>query len=442
MRIKKIKIFILNTFIMLASSIILQIIGMFFNVYISNKIGAEAVGTFSLVLSVYLFGITLATSGINIAATRIISEELACNNTSGIKEATQKCIIISLFTGILASILLFVFSDFIVHSCLHNRVSLNVIYTLCLSLPFISMSSAINGYFTAVRRVYKNAFAKFFEEFVKIIATAFIINLFLPAGLNYMCLSLILGDVISEIASFIFIYFLYIKDKNKYLNHRFSGNNLTYTKRIFRISLPVAFTSYIRSGLSTFKQLLIPSSLEKSGIGCSLALTNYGIVGGMAMPVIMFPSVFINSFAGLLIPEFSRYYVKKDFSRIKKMSFLILSLTIAFSLLVNFLLFTFGNKIALALYNNADIGNYIKLLSFLVTFIYVDLVIDSILKGIDAQVSVVFINIADCLITIAFIYFCVPHLGFIGYLISIFISEIFNIILSGGKLLNILKKFN
>lgn len=441
MRIKKIKIFILNTFVMLASSIILQIIGMFFNVYISNKVGAEAVGIFSLVLSVYLFGITLATSGINIAATRIISEELACNNTSGIKEATKKCIIISLFTGVLASIILFVFSNFIVHSCLHNRVSPNVIYTLCIALPFISMSSAINGYFTAVRRVYKNAFAKFFEEFIKIIATAFIINLFLPAGLNYMCLSLILGDVISEIASFIFIYFLYSKDKNTYFNHRFYGNNLTYTKRIFRISLPVAFTSYIRSGLSTFKQLLIPSSLEKSGIGCSLALTNYGIVGGMAMPVIMFPSVFINSFAGLLVPEFSRYYVKRDFARIKKMSFFILSLTIVFSLFVNFLLFTFGNKIALALYNNADIGNYIKLLSFLVTFIYVDLVIDSILKGIDAQVSVIFINIADCLITIAFIYFCVPHLGFIGYLISIFISEIFNIILSGGKLLHILKKY-
>lgn len=441
MRMKKVKIFVLNTLVLLSSSIILQIIGMSFNVYISNKVGSEAVGVFALVSSVYLFGITLATSGINIATTRVISEELAYDNYDGIKIFARKCIIISLITGIIASTIFFIFSDFIVHSCLHNRVNHNVIYTLCIALPFISMSSAINGYFTAVRRVYKNAFAKFFEEFVKIIATAYIVNLFLPAGLEYICFSLILGDVISEVLSFIYLYILYIRDKNKYLKRCFSKDSLTYTKRILHISLPIAFTSYIRSGLATFKQLLIPSSLEKSGIGCSLALSNYGVVSGMAMPVIMFPSVFINSFAGLLVPEFSRYYVKKDYARIKKMTYFILSITILFSLFVNLLLFAFANKISITLYNNSDIGYYIKILSFLVVFIYSDLVIDSILKGIDAQVSVVFINIADCLITISFIYFCVPHLGFIGYLISIFISEIFNIILSGGKLLLLLKNF-
>lgn len=442
MRMKKVKIFILNTLVLLSSSIILQIIGMFFNVYISNKVGSEAVGIFSLVSSVYLFGITLATSGINIATTRVISEELAYNNTEGIKILSRKCIVVSLVTGCIASFIFFIFSDFIIHSCLHNRVSHNVIYTLCLALPFISMSSAINGYFTAVRRVYKNAFAKFFEEFIKIIATAYIINLFLPSGLEYVCFSLILGDVISEILSFIYLYILYIKDKNKYLSRCFYKNNFTYTKRVLRISLPVAFTSYLRSGLSTFKQLLIPSSLEKSGIGCSLALSNYGVVNGMAMPVVMFPSVFINSFSGLLIPEFSRYYVKKDYARIKKMAFFVISVTTIFSLFVNFLLFVFADKISLTIYNNSDIGHYVKILSFLVVFIYSDSVIDSILKGIDAQVSVVFINIADSLITIGFILLCVPHLGFIGYLVSIFISEIFNIVLSGGKLFFLLRKLN
>ena len=204
---KKIKVFILNSLILLASSIILQIIGMFFNVYISNRIGAEAVGVFTLVMSVYLFGITLATSGINIASTRVISEELACNNESGVKSTTKKCVVISLITGILASLIFFIFCDFIVSKCLHNRVSSNVIYALCVALPFISMSSAINGYFVAVRRAYKNAIAKFFEEFVKIVATAMILNMFMTSNLDYMCLSLIVGDVISEVLSLLLLYF-------------------------------------------------------------------------------------------------------------------------------------------------------------------------------------------------------------------------------------------
>ena len=69
---------------------------------------------------------------------------------------------------------------------------------------------------------------------------------------------------------------------------------------------------------------------------------------------------------------------------------------------------------------------------------YLDIVIDSILKGLDAQVSVMGINVFDCIISITFIYFFVPILGFSGYIISIFISEVFNFTLSGSKLLKLL----
>lgn len=435
---KKIKVFILNSLVLLVSSIILQIIGMFFSVYISNKIGSEAVGVFTLVMSVYLFGITLATSGINIAATRVISEELALNNQSGVKAATKKCIIISLITGLLASLIFFIFCDFIVSKCLHNRVSNKVIYALCIALPFISVSSAINGYFVAVRKAYKNAIAKFFEEFVKIIATTIILSIFLPSTLDYMCLSLIVADVVSEILSLLFLYILLKKDKNYYKCFRTSGNS--YVSKILRISLPVAFTSYIKSGLSTLKQIIIPISLEKSGIGCSLALSNYGIVNGMAMPIIMFPSVFINCFANLLVPEFARYYVKKDSKRIKQVSTFILIFTILFSIFICIIVYFLASPICQLLYKKPDISQYVKILSFIIPFVYLDLVVDNILKGLDAQVSVVFINIADCLITISFIYLVVPTLGFIGYIMSIFVSEIFNVILSLSRLLVLLRK--
>lgn len=70
---------------------------------------------------------------------------------------------------------------------------------------------------------------------------------------------------------------------------------------------------------------------------------------------------------------------------------------------------------------------------------YVDIVIDGILKGLDAQVSVMAINVFDCIISISFIYFFVPVLGFSGYIISIFISEVIDFTLSGLKLLSILK---
>jgi len=302
------KKFILNTIILLISSIVLQVITTFFNIYISNTIGEEAVGVFSLVMSVYVFGITLASAGINIASTRVVAEELACKNEVGAKTAARRCILFSLIFGICASLIFFIFADFITTHCLHSRISKNVIYLICIALPFISMSAAINGYFTAVRRVYKNAIAKFGEEIVKIACAIIFLTSFSPNSINGTCYSLILADVISEITSFLHLYILYMRDKHGSLIESRYKDLDSYNKRILRITIPVALTSYIRSGLNTVKQLIIPSSLQRSGMNSSNSLITYGIVNGMAMPIIMFPVILVTSFSGLLVPEFSRYH--------------------------------------------------------------------------------------------------------------------------------------
>lgn len=436
---KTLKIFVFNTFILLISSIILQIIAMFFNIYISNTIGEEAIGVFSLVMSVYTFGITLASAGINIASTRIVAEELACNNEFGAKKASKRCIFLSLIFGICASLIFFVFADFITLYCLHNRISKNVIYLICIALPFISMSSAINGYFTAVRRVYKNAIAKFGEEIIKILCAIALLSSFSPDNISTACYSLILADVISEVTSFLHLYLLYLRDKKGSLVESRYKDLDSYNKRILRITIPVALTSYLRSGLSTIKQLIIPFSLQKSGMNSSNSLISYGIVNGMAMPIIMFPVILVTSFSGLIVPEFSRYYIQGKYKKIKNFSLILLIGTFIFSFLVTIIIFVFADTLSNLIYHKTEIAKYIRILSPLILIMYLDIVIDGILKGLDAQVDVMAINVFDCIISIAFIYFLVPFLGFSGYIISIFISEIIDFTLSGYRLLKKMK---
>ena len=199
--------------------------------------------------------------------------------------------------------------------------------------------------------------------------------------------------------------------------------------------MPVAITSYIRSGLSTLKQLLIPSSLEKSGLSCSMAFSTYGTVFGMAMPIIMFPSLVVNAFSGLLVPEFSRYRAKHDQKRILEVIKIVFTFTIFISLILTFIFFVFADNISLSFYHSL-----VKAFSFLVIFMYLDIVADSILKGLDAQVSVMVINILDLILTVTLTYFLVPHFGVIGLVISVFASEIFNFTLSVAKLYRITHK--
>ncbi len=434
---KRFKVFIFNTFVLIITSLIFRVIDIYFTSYISQKIGAEMLGIYQLIMSVYLFGITLATSGINLAVTRVISEELAIDNLGGVKKVMKKCIYISLCTSLIASFLFFINTDFIVKNCLHNRVSKSIVYLICLALPMITMSSAISGYFAGVRRIYKNAIGQFIEHVGKVIVTAYLISLFLPNGLNYACFALILGDLISEIISFVYIYIVYLLDKRKYYQTCHCTKKENYNKRILRISLPIAITSYIRSGLTTLKQIIIPTSLEKSGINCSASLASYGIISGMALPIIMFPDILVKSFASLLIPEFARYHTKKDYSRTKQMTLILMILVGSMSLLLTALLYLFSDKLAVWLYQDITVGHYIRILSPLATFIYLDTITDSVLRGLDAQVGVMIINIFDLLISVSFIYFCVPKLGVLGYIISIYMSEILNFVVSLLQLIKI-----
>lgn len=190
-------------------------------------------------------------------------------------------------------------------------------------------------------------------------------------------------------------------------------------------------------GLSSIKQILVPLRLEKSGLSCGISLAEYGKINGMAMGIILFPSVIINSFSSLLIPEFSRYHATNNHKKILCMIRRIFTITILFSGFVIGIFLCFGSEIATWLYPKENISIYLIMLAPLVLVMYLDNVVDGILKGLDAQVGVMFCNIIDLAVTITFIYFFVPVLGISGYLLSIFISELLNACISLWQLIKL-----
>ena len=399
-----------------------------FNIYISNQIGSEAVGVFSLVMAVYLFFITVATSGLNIAVTVIVSEKFALNKNQQAIKAIRTCIFFSLLLGIAAGGLILLFSNFITSKCLHNMVSSRPLFYIAIGLPFIAMSSCISSYFTTIRKAYKNAISQVFEFTIKMFATIILLKINISNGVEAICISLILADVISEICSFTLIFILYIIDiKLKKLEDiRSFGQRIN----ILKIAFPVAVTSYIRSGLSTLKQLIIPTQLEKSGISCSRALSQYGMINGMVLPVITFPTVFTDSYSMLLIPEFSTYVAQKNYKAINYIANKIFKITCAFTMCICSIFFIFSNDLGLAIYNNIEIGYYFKIFTPFIFFMYMDHIIDCILKGLNKQFGVMCCNILDLSITTCFIYFLLPVLGIKGYVLSIFFSEVLNFSIS------------
>lgn len=433
---KKVQLFLVNGIILTFTSFLLKTIGVSFNVYISNKIGTEAVGVYQLVMSIYLFITTLALSGINFACMRLVSEEMAYGKFGNIRKVVSSCLFYSALLGLISGGILFFSSPFISKLWLHNKISILPLQIIAISLPFVSMSACLTGYFSAIRRVGRNAFIQIIDQIISVILISYLLNHLLPNTIDFACISLVFGNTISEILSFIGIYFLYLWDKRKYEKKAILKNS--FSKEISRIATPIAITSCIRSGLSTLKQILIPNRLEKSGVSCSTALSQYGMIHGMVMPIILFPNTFIQSFSTLLVPEFSYYYAKDDLFKICDAMKRIFQYTFLFSIFIIGIFFCFSDSISELIYHNIEISKYIKILSPLILFMYFDNIVDGILKGIDKQVGVMAINIIDLLLSVTGIYFFLPIYGIYGYLSVIFFSEILNCFLSIYQLLRII----
>lgn len=77
---------------------------------------------------------------------------------------------------------------------------------------------------------------------------------------------------------------------------------------MFHIAVPCTLSSAARSLLSTAENLLIPRELGRYGLSRAASMSAYGLLQGMAMPMLYFPSSFLTSFASLLIPKTAREF--------------------------------------------------------------------------------------------------------------------------------------
>ena len=212
---------------------------------LQTKYGQETIGVFSLIMSFYLFAVTFATSGVSTACTCIVSEELAKNNEQNAKKAFRTCLLFGLILGLLASFLVIILSPLVANKFLKNSVSIIPILAISVGLPFIALSSVINGYFASIGKSYRNAISGIFEVTIKIIATVIFLKISDITSLEAVCLSLIFADVIAEVFAFLLNTFLYFLDKQK--NRVISDKSFKMKKRIFKIAFPIAITSYIKS---------------------------------------------------------------------------------------------------------------------------------------------------------------------------------------------------
>ena len=432
---KNVKKLLLNTLLLTATALFMRTVGMAFNVYLTNRIGSAGIGLFQLIMSVYAMAVTFASSGIRLASTRLVIEELS-NRSRQVRGVMCRCVLYGLVMGTTVAAFLYVGSPWISQAWLGDPRTELPLRLLAVSLPAVAMSSSLGGYFTAVRKVGRYSAVQVGEQLVRIVSTVFLLTWFLPKGLEYACVAIVVGSCLSDLASFFCSYLLYRLDSRPY-RPREPKDHSNLVLRMLRIAVPDAVGAWARSVLLTIEHLLIPSGLKKAGASNEAALATYGVIQGMVLPVLLFPSSILNSLASLLVPEVAECHAKGHFRQIRYITQRVLRITLYFGLGVAGCFSLYASDLSQAIYHNGDSTVYLRVLAPLVPVMYLDMTVDGLLKGLNQQVSSMRYNIIDSFLCVILVYFLVPRCQIQGYVITIFASELINFFLSFHRLVTV-----
>ena len=434
--------YFLNSVLLSAVSVAVRFISVSFNAHVAVKVGAECMGLFTLTSSVYSLCVILASAGANLAVVRAVSETRArCEKcgvdpSSDLRRVVRSAAVYSLVFGALTGGAVFLLSDYIGTELLGDERCVMSLKAFAASLPAVSLSSALSGYFTGVGKVYKNAVCAVSEQAVKIFLISSLLILIAPRGIEYACLAIVGGGAAAEGISLVTAYILYKTDKTG--KRRGSAETARFGIRdVAALAVPVAVGSAARNGLITAEHLSIPRSLAAYGMTPSEALSVYGVTHGMVMPVVMFPSAVLYSFAGLLIPELSACRAVGDAARIKNIEEKVFRSSLLFSVCVSGVFLSFSDGIGQRLYGSDEAARQLGLMALLVPVMYLDSAVDGMLKGLGEEKYCMKVNVVDSTLCLALVFVLVPAFGIDGYIALTVISELVNASLSIMRLMKV-----
>ena len=427
---------IMGTLILSASSIFVRMIGFVFRVWLSNTMGAEAIGVYMLIMSLYNVCATLATSGISGGVSKLAAAEFGAGKEANAKRILRRALTLSITLSTAVGVALFLFAEPIAAHLLRDARTTLSLRLLAPGLPMMSVSSCLRGYFIAKRKVINPACSQVFEQLVKMAFIMAVIGLWIPRGIEYACAVVILGITIGECVCLSVSVLGYLADKRRYTKRQ-RADIKGVTKSLLAFAIPVSVGSYVRSGLRLVEDVLIISGLRAFSGREDAATGTYGMLRGMAMPLLTFPLSLLSAFVVTLTPEISRMNELQNKERLERTISRILQFTSMIGIFIVCVFMSFSHELGMLIYKDPQVGEMLSALSWLCPFMCVEMVVVSILQGLGEQVSSLRYNVTDCLLRVAMVYVLVPRWGVTGFLWMVVVSNLYTSVLNLRRLVKI-----
>lgn len=300
------KTFIKGAAILVICNLIGKVIGAVYRIPLAQIVGGVGMGQYQLVFPLYCLILTISTSGIPIAISKLVAEFNAEKRQADSKRLLKISLLIlsglSVFGALLVALGARVISN------LQGNPSVYVCYyAIAPAIVFVGILSALRGYFQGNLLMFPTAVSGLIEQLVKMILGLLFATKLVHLGVEYAVLGALMGISISEFAACLFLaicYFAYSRKLSK--NSLESSRSYRFlSKQLLSLSVPITLGGLVSPITSMVDSLLVVNLLMMGGMSNFSATTMLGLQSGVVEPLLNLPVVIAISLTTVLLPSLS-----------------------------------------------------------------------------------------------------------------------------------------
>ena len=421
-----------GTFILTATGFLCRFMGFFYRIFLSHTFGEEGVGLYQLIFPVYSLCFALTAAGLETSISRTVAQKVSLGRKKEARQILMLGLVLSVLLSCACVLILQGNAAYIAEKLLGDARCEPLLIPLSYALPFAAIHSCICGYCYGMKETKIPALSQVVEQVTRIISVYVFYLILMKKGDDVTITIAVLGLVIGEMLSA-----LYAAKSLTRSSHVLSHLNITYTDFVHRfrelmpLSLPLTANRVLINLLQSIEAISIPARLQLYNHSTSEALSIYGVLTGMALPCILFPSAITSSISIMLMPTVAEIQTTDNrddmVNIIKKVagSCFILGLSCCFIFLV------LGNWMGTVLFGSSTAGKFIITLAWMCPFLYTNSALLSVINGLGKTAYTFLINSLGLIIRIGSVFAAIPLFGIQGYLWGMLASQLIVSICAG-----------
>ena len=439
-----------GTVILTLTGFLSRFIGFFYRIFLSNVFGAEGMGIYQLIAPVLALTFALTVSGIQTAISKYVAGETSTHDYKTSFRTLWAGFLLAMTLSAACAAYIYLYSEWIAVTFLMEARTAPLLRIIALSIPMATVHSCINGYFYGIRKTAIPAISQLAEQICRVGSVYLIYHVCRQHNMTPTISFAVVGLVIGESASMI-VSVIAILSRAHHVFPSGAGRQclksntlVTAYRRIMgqllQLAVPLSANRLVLNLLQSVEAVYIPNRLMAYGLDNADALGVYGVLTGMSLPLILFPSAITNSISVLLLPIVAEADAGGNRFAVRRaiITSIRYCLILGFGCTAMFLLF--GRAAGRLLYHSELAGSFILTLSFICPFMYIASTLNSILNGLGKTAQTFLFSVVSLLLRLLFVFIAIPVYGIKGYLWGMLASQMLQTLLCTVSALHISNK--